>query len=84
MAIMQLTNAGLLFNDLLLKAQIAPSKVLVLRHRPKEPALRRVLPWLANENHDLFNAYQQTQGPNVERAILSATHVAALIWQPSS
>lgn len=76
---MQSTDSGIQFNDLLLKAQIAPSKLLVLRHRPKEPALRRVLPWLANENHDLFNAYQQTQGPNVEKAVLSATHVAAFI-----
>lgn len=57
------------FNDLLHDGNIDPKTLMVLRHRPKEPQLRKVLPWLANERHDVFNAYQQTQGPKVEKAM---------------
>ncbi len=56
-------------NDLLQQHHIDPKTVLVLRHRPHEPALRRVLPWLAAEKPVVFNAYQQTQGPKLERAM---------------
>jgi len=56
-------------NDLLLGKGINPQHVLVLRHRPNEPELNRVLPWLAAERPDIFNAYQQTQGERVERAM---------------
>jgi hypothetical protein len=54
-------------NDLLLKKGIEPRHVLVLRHRPQEPELNRVFPWLASERPDLFNAYQQTHRERVER-----------------
>ena len=54
-------------NDLLESKRIDPKHVLVLRHRPHEPKLREVLPWLAAEKHDFFNAYQQTQRERVER-----------------
>lgn len=54
-------------NDLLLKKGIDPRHVLVMRHRPHEPELRKVLPWLAAERPDLFNAYQQTQRERRER-----------------
>jgi hypothetical protein len=47
--------------DLLLGKNIDPQSVLVLRHRPLEPELNKVLPWLAAERLDVFNAYQQTQ-----------------------
>jgi len=53
--------------------------VLVLRHRPKEPELRRVLPWLAAEQPKVFNAYQQTQTPKVEKQMLKASHIASFI-----
>lgn len=56
-------------NDLLQSKNILPDNVLVLRHRPHEPQLRKVLPWLAAERSDLFDAYQQTQSPRVEIAI---------------
>ena len=49
-------------NDLLLAKGIDPKQVIVLRHRPSESKLNKVLPWLAAEDPDLFNAYQQTQG----------------------
>ena len=38
-----------------------------------------VLPWLAVEKPDLFNAYQQTQGETVERAMSRAGYVASFI-----
>ena len=56
-----------------------PRSVIVLRHRPFEPALNRVLPWLAAERHELFNAYQQTQGARLEKAMLGTDYVASFI-----
>lgn len=56
-------------NDLLAKQGIDPRQVLVLRHRPVEPKLRKVLPWLAAEKHNVFNVYQQTQTKNLERTM---------------
>ena len=67
------------FNDLLLGDGIDPKDVMVFRHRPREPKLRKVLPWLVDENHALFNAYQQTQGKIVEKALLRAKFVASFI-----
>jgi hypothetical protein len=70
------------FNDLLLKKGIDPKHVLVLRHRPHEPQLNKVLPWLVAEKPDVFNAYQQTQGEKLERAMEAmkgAGYVASFI-----
>jgi hypothetical protein len=66
-------------NDLLCARKIEPSDVLVLRHRPNEPELRKVLPWLAADRPSVFNAYQQTQGKRVEEAILRSKFVASFI-----
>ena len=66
-------------NDLLRGQRIDPEHVLVFRHRPHEPQLRKVLPWFAAEALEVFNAYQQTQGPRVEKAMQRASHVAAFI-----
>jgi GIY-YIG catalytic domain len=66
-------------NDLLTGESFDAKGVLVLRHRPYEPELRRVLPWLAAEKPHLFNAYQQTHGPRVEAALLNAQYVASFI-----
>ncbi|MFB3917258.1 MAG: GIY-YIG nuclease family protein [Terriglobales bacterium] len=66
-------------NDLLLTKSIKPEQVLVLRHRPTEPALNKVLPWLAAEKPDVYNAYQQTQGEKVEKAMSRAAYVASFI-----
>ena len=68
-------------NDLLVGKGIDPTQVLVFRHRPTEPQLRKVLPWLAAEKPDVFNAYQQTHPPKVEKAMLRAQYVASsLTW----
>jgi hypothetical protein len=60
-------------NDLLLAKGIDPKHVLVLRHRPPEPKLNKVLPRLAAEEPDVFNAYQQTQGEKLEKAMQAVT-----------
>ena len=65
--------------DLLTGKSIDPQQVLVMRHRPPEPGLNKVLPWLAAEKPDVFNAYQQTQVPRVEKALLRARYVASFI-----
>ena len=67
------------FNDLLAKAEIDPRDVIILRHRPTEPALNKILPALAAEQPDLFNAYQQTQSPALERAMLGVRYLASFI-----
>lgn len=69
------------FKDLLQTKGIAPEKVLVFRHRPRERELRKVLPWLATTKPDVFNAYQQTQPEKIEREIQRAEYVAAFIGQ---
>lgn len=61
-------------NDLLEGHQIDPRNVLVFRHRPHEQGLRKVLPWLAADKPEMFNAYQQTQGPKLERAMQAMTN----------
>jgi hypothetical protein len=66
-------------NDLLGKAGVDPASTLVMRHRPTEPALRRVLPWLAQERPEVFNAYQSQHGPRTEAALLKARHLASFI-----
>jgi len=74
------------FNDLLQAQEIDPAAVLVLRHRPHEPTLRKVLPWFAAEKPEVFNAYQQTQGPKLEKVMQSMAgsgYVASFLGQTS-
>jgi hypothetical protein len=66
-------------NALLTNGHIDPRQVIVMRHRPYEPELRKVLPWLAAEKPDVFNAYQQTQSEKVERVMLEAKFIASFI-----
>jgi hypothetical protein len=60
-------------NDLLIAKDIDPQQVLVLRHRPWESRLNKVLPWLVAERPELFNAYQQTQQEKLERVMQAMT-----------
>ncbi|MCW4455111.1 GIY-YIG nuclease family protein [Flavobacterium sp. MXW15] len=66
-------------NDLLAKAGIDPKQVMVMRHRPTEKELRAVLPWLAAERHEVYNAYQSQHGPKVEAALAKARYLASFI-----
>ncbi|QDU44535.1 hypothetical protein Mal52_30180 [Symmachiella dynata] len=71
-------------NDLFKSHGIDPKSVIVMRHRPIEPELRKVLPWLAAEHPDTYNAYQQSQGPRLEKSMQRAQYVASFIGhQPS-
>jgi hypothetical protein len=66
-------------NDLLIGKGIDPKDVLVFRHRPHEVELNKVLPWLAAERHELFNAYQSSQENDVETAMLQRRYIASFI-----
>jgi len=71
-------------NDLLQKANINPELVLVLRHVPKEPELKKYLPQLAAEEHDIFNGYQQSQEKMLEKVMQSLSgsgYIASFIGQ---
>jgi Predicted 3'-5' exonuclease related to the exonuclease domain of PolB len=61
-------------SSILIDNRVDPRHVLVMRHRPQEPELRKVLPWLAADRPQVFNAFQQTHGERVERAMLGAKH----------
>ncbi|MBK8159283.1 MAG: GIY-YIG nuclease family protein [Rhodospirillaceae bacterium] len=62
---------------------VSHSKVLVMRHRPTEPELQRILPWWAEEQPQAFNAYQSTQNPMAESALLRADYLASFIAHQS-
>ncbi|MBS1799577.1 MAG: GIY-YIG nuclease family protein [Acidobacteria bacterium] len=69
-------------NDLLVREHVDLDNVIVLRHRPFEPGLARVLPWLAAEHPKIFNAYQRTQGAVLERSMLKLAnkcHIASFL-----
>jgi len=66
-------------SDLLADRRIPLNDVLVMRHRPTEQELRKVLPWLAAEKPEIFNAYQQTQSERAEQALTRAKYLASFI-----
>ncbi len=66
-------------NNLLELEGFDPKTVLVLRHTPTNPKLRRRLGWLAANQPDVYNAYQSTQKPKIEKAFKKASHVASFI-----
>lgn len=57
----------------------AKARILVMRHVPKEPELRKALPWLASDEPELFNAYQRSQYPAVEKQLERADYLASFI-----
>jgi len=66
-------------NTLLDENRLDPQNVLVMRHRPHERKLRKVLPWLAEERPELFNAYQSSHHTRQETAMARAKYLASLI-----
>ena len=62
---------------------VSQSPVLVMRHRPTEPNLRKALPWLAAENPNLYNTYQQSQRPKVEKQLSKAEYLVSLFGHNS-
>jgi len=67
------------FNHILINEGIDLKDVLVFRHVPKENELEKALPWIADEKPEIFNAWQQTQKPRAEKAMLKAKYVASFI-----
>lgn len=71
-------------NHLLANQDIDPRQVIVLRHKPVEPTIKKTLPWLASERHTVFNTYQQTQTKRLEQAMEKLTgrgYIASFIGQ---
>ncbi len=69
-------------NELLLHENIdvQEQKVLLLRHAPKElRELKKDLRRLAQQEPEVFNAYQQTQTKSVEEQMEDAKYVAAFV-----
>ncbi len=65
--------------ELLRGRDIDLGMVLAMRHRPQVPRFRRILPLLAAEHPELYNAYQQTQKPREEKMLLRAGYLASFI-----
>jgi hypothetical protein len=55
------------------------ARVLVMRHTPTEPELRKALPWLAAEKPKMFNAYQRHHNAKVEMQLTRAAYLASFI-----
>lgn len=66
-------------NDLLRDAGLDPASSVVMRHRPKEKSLRKVLPWLIQDRPELFTAFQSQHGPTVERILKNASTLASFV-----
>lgn len=60
------------------------SRVLMMRHAPKEADLRKALPWLAAEKPDVFNAFQQSQYPSAEKQLAQSIYLASFIGHKAS
>ena len=78
-AVCPMHGGSMQFSDMFKARKIDPAEVLVLRHRPKEPKLRKRLAHLALERPELFNAYQQAQFPKVEKAFTRAKYIASFV-----
>lgn len=65
------------FNALLLAEGIDLQGVVILRHQPYEPKLRKAFRRIIADRRELFDAYQCTHGPRVEAALKRARHVAS-------
>lgn len=66
-------------NALLHEKNIDAKTVMVMRHRPEERELRKVLPWLAGERPEIFTAFQQNHSDKVQNALTKAKHLASFI-----
>lgn len=69
------------FKDILRIAGIDPDlrdNVVLIRHRPFEPQLARVMPWLISERPELFETYQSVPG-RPETALRRAHYMASFL-----
>lgn len=72
------------FNDLLQKADIEPASVLIMRHRPSDPLLRKALRRLALEDEKSFIDYQSSHGPRTEAALKRVKFIASFVADGSN
>ncbi len=69
------------FKDILRIADIDPDakdNVVLIRHRPFEPNLAKVMPWLISERPELFEAYHSVPG-RPEKALSRARYLASFL-----
>lgn len=74
-----MTTTLVTLNELLARSDIDQKRVLVVRHRPYEPALRKVFSWIVAERPDLFRAYQSAQWRTLEAAMLKADMMVSFV-----
>lgn len=74
-----MSDTNFTFCELLAKCGIDPHNVLLMRHTPQQPKLSKMLPWLAVERPDVYNAYQQTHNPRERKQIRKASYLASFI-----
>ena len=67
------------FNQLLRDAGLGVTEVAVLFHTPREPALRRALPWWAAQDARLLNAYQNNHKSREEATLRSRRWAASFV-----
>lgn len=66
-------------NELLVNCGVAPATTIVVRHTPKERALRRVMPWMVSERPDLFAVFQALQAEGLEKAMARGEFLALFL-----
>lgn len=72
------------FNDLLKSAGIDSASVLIMRHRPSDPLLRKELRRLALEDEQSFIDYQSSHGPRTEAALKRVSFIASFVADGSN
>lgn len=73
------TTPELTLNDLLVRHGVEPTRTIVFRHRPYEPALNRNFDMIVSERPDLFDCYQNTHNERTEAALKRADYLASFI-----
>lgn len=71
----------LTLDRLLKEGGLDPTRTIVMRHRPKEPKLRRVFSGIARTRPDLFDAYQRTQYSRAGSSLSRKTHLVSCIGE---
>lgn len=66
-------------NDILALREIDPKDVAIILHTPRDPRLRRLLPWIAAERVDLFEAYQSVHSPSVEATLKGRKYALSFV-----
>lgn len=72
------------FNTLLAEAGIDPKRVVVMRHQPSEPRLRKELRRIAWDDEASLIDYQSSHRPNTEKALASADYIASFLADGSA